>query len=63
MLFKWKNGSRDLPRERLDVSPADWERNGLGISYQIEVMEDRACKDRGNNMHCLYTLETICKAV
>lgn len=26
MLFKWKNGSRDLPRERLDVSPADWER-------------------------------------
>lgn len=48
MLFRWKNGSRDLPRERMDVSPADWERQcGLGMSYQIEVMEDRACKDKG----------------
>lgn len=48
MLFRWKNGSRDLPRERMDVSPADWERQcGLGMSYQIEVTEDRACKDKG----------------
>lgn len=64
MLFKLESGSRDLPRERMDVSPAGLERQcGLRIPYQIEIMEKRVCEDRGNNMHRLYTLEAICKAV
>lgn len=48
MLFKLKSGSRDLPGERMDVSPVDLERQcGLRIAYQIEIVEDREYKDRG----------------
>lgn len=48
MLFKLKNGLRELPGERMDVSPADLERHcGFGIAYQIEITENGVYEDMG----------------
>lgn len=48
MQLELKSGSRHLPRERMDVSPADLERQcGLGTACEIGTVKDRAYQDRG----------------
>lgn len=51
-------------RERMGVSPADWERQcDFGNILSNRDYGGQSMQGQGDDMHCLYTLETIRKTV